>query len=63
MESRGVVFTLPTSLLRCSVAKHPAGSTRVMVIVRYITRAAERYQVRARIYRAVVDLLRAKKIP
>jgi small-conductance mechanosensitive channel len=44
-----------------SLSVQPAGSS-VTVIVRYITRASERYEVRARIYRAVVDLLHAKKI-
>jgi small-conductance mechanosensitive channel len=35
----------------------------VNVVLRYITRASERYEVRTRIYRAVVELLRKKKIP
>ncbi len=32
-------------------------------MLRYITRANERYEVRARLYRDVVDLLRKKQIP
>jgi small-conductance mechanosensitive channel len=35
----------------------------VNVVLRYITRARERYEVRARLYRAVVELLHKKKIP
>lgn len=35
----------------------------VNVVLRYITRASERYEVRARLYRAVVELLRKKRIP
>jgi small-conductance mechanosensitive channel len=35
----------------------------VNVVVRYITRAQERHEVRARLYRAVVELLHQKQIP
>ena len=35
----------------------------ISVLLRYITRASERYEVRARIYREIVDLLQTKKIP
>ncbi len=35
----------------------------VNVVVRYITRANERHEVRARLYRAIVELLHNKKIP
>jgi small-conductance mechanosensitive channel len=35
----------------------------IVVVLRYITRAKERFEVRARIYKAVVDLLREKQIP
>ena len=35
-------------------------STGVTVVVRYITRAHERYDVRARLYRAIVELLHSK---
>ncbi len=35
----------------------------ISVLVRYITRASERYAVRGRLYRAIVDLLQKKKIP
>lgn len=40
----------------------PAGSG-VTVSVRYITRATERYQLRAKIYRAIVELLHNKPEP
>jgi small-conductance mechanosensitive channel len=40
----------------------PAGSG-VTVAVRYITRASERYEVRAKIYRAIVELLHNKPEP
>jgi hypothetical protein len=32
------------------------------MLVRYITRASERHEVRARLYRAVVELLNVKPI-
>ncbi len=35
----------------------------VNVIVRYITRAHERYDLRSRLYREVVELLQRKQIP
>jgi small-conductance mechanosensitive channel len=35
----------------------------VSIVLRYITRANERYEVRARLYREVVDLLRKKQAP
>jgi hypothetical protein len=35
----------------------------VNIVLRYITRASERHEVRSRLYRAVVELLRDKKIP
>jgi small-conductance mechanosensitive channel len=38
-------------------------ATGVNVVVRYITRARERQEVRTRLYRAVVDLLRQKNVP
>jgi small-conductance mechanosensitive channel len=38
-------------------------ATGVNVLVRYITRARERQEVRTRLYRAVVDLLRQKNLP
>ena len=45
-----------------SISVRPLGSG-VNIVLRYITRASERYEVRSRLYRAVVDLLRDKKIP
>jgi len=42
------------------VRPNPMG---IAVVLRYITRASERFEVRARIYRAVVDVLRRKRIP
>jgi small-conductance mechanosensitive channel len=45
-----------------STSVRPTGSS-VTVVVRYITRASERQDVRARIYRAVVELLRTKNLP
>ncbi len=43
-----------------SIRPNAAG---ISVVLRYITRANERFEVRARIYREVVDLLRKKQIP
>jgi len=40
----------------------PTGSG-VSVVIRYVTRANERHEVRARIYRAMIDLQRRKNIP
>ena len=45
-----------------SMNVRPTGSG-VDVRVRYLTRANERHEVRARLYRAVVDLLRSTNIP
>jgi small-conductance mechanosensitive channel len=45
-----------------SLSVRPTGSG-ITVVLRYITRANERFEVRARIYKAVVDLLRKKQIP
>jgi small-conductance mechanosensitive channel len=45
-----------------SMSVRPTGSG-VDVRVRYLTRANERHEVRARLYRAVVDLLHSAKIP
>jgi small-conductance mechanosensitive channel len=45
-----------------SLSVRPNGAG-INVVLRYITRANERFEVRARIYRAVVDLLRKKQIP
>jgi small-conductance mechanosensitive channel len=45
-----------------SITVRPTGSG-VSIMLRYITRANERHDVRAKLYRAVVDLLRAQKIP
>lgn len=45
-----------------SMSIQPAGSG-VSVLVRYITRARERQEVRSRVYRAVVELLRRKNLP
>jgi hypothetical protein len=38
-------------------------ATGVNIILRYLTRANERHEVRARLYRAAVDLLRKKQVP
>jgi small-conductance mechanosensitive channel len=51
-----------------TISAAPALSVRptgggIVVVLRYITRAKERFEVRARIYKAVVDLLREKEIP
>jgi small-conductance mechanosensitive channel len=40
----------------------PSGSG-VAVMVRYITRAHERYEVRSRLYQAIVELLHRKHVP
>jgi small-conductance mechanosensitive channel len=45
-----------------SLTVQPAGAG-VTIVLRYITRAVDRYEVRTRLYREVVDLLRTKKIP
>ena len=45
-----------------SLSVRPTGAG-ISVVLRYVTRANERFEVRARIYRAVVDLLRKKQIP
>ncbi|HEY6444522.1 MAG TPA: mechanosensitive ion channel domain-containing protein [Candidatus Acidoferrales bacterium] len=45
-----------------SMSIRPTGGG-VNVVVRYITRAGDRHEVRSRIYRALVDLLHKKKIP
>jgi small-conductance mechanosensitive channel len=45
-----------------SLSVRPTGAG-INIVLRYITRANERFEVRARIYRAVVDLLRKKQIP
>lgn len=45
-----------------SLSVRPTGAG-INIVLRYITRANERFEVRARIYRAVVDLLRTKQIP
>jgi small-conductance mechanosensitive channel len=44
-----------------SLSVRPSGGG-VMILVRYITKANERYDVRARLYRAVVDLLNKKQV-
>ncbi len=45
-----------------SMSIRPTGGG-VNVVVRYITRAGDRHEVRSRIYRSLVDLLHKKKIP
>jgi small-conductance mechanosensitive channel len=45
-----------------SMSIRPTGGG-VNVVLRYITRANERSEVRARIYRALVDLLHKKRVP
>ncbi len=45
-----------------SMSIRPTGGG-VNVVLRYITRAGDRHEVRSRIYRALVDLLHKKKIP
>ncbi len=45
-----------------SLSIRPTGAG-VSIVLRYITRANERYEVRARLYREVVDLLRKKQVP
>jgi small-conductance mechanosensitive channel len=45
-----------------SMTVRPSGEG-VNVLVRYITRASERQEVRNRLFRAVVDLLRKKNVP
>jgi small-conductance mechanosensitive channel len=45
-----------------SMTIRPSGDG-VNVLVRYITRASERQEVRTRLYRAVVEILRQKHIP
>jgi small-conductance mechanosensitive channel len=45
-----------------SLSVRPTGSG-VNVVLRYITGASERYEARASLYRAVVELLHGKKVP
>jgi len=45
-----------------SLSVRPTGSG-VNIVLRYLTRANERHEVRARLYRAAVDLLRKKQVP
>ncbi|HXQ26391.1 MAG TPA: mechanosensitive ion channel domain-containing protein [Candidatus Acidoferrales bacterium] len=45
-----------------SISVRPS-ATGVNVVLRYLTRANERHQVRARLYRAIVELLHKRKIP
>ncbi|MGB2891115.1 MAG: mechanosensitive ion channel domain-containing protein [Candidatus Acidiferrales bacterium] len=45
-----------------SMSVRPTGGG-VLVTVRYLTQAHERHEVRARLYRAVVELLHRKKTP
>ncbi len=45
-----------------SMSVRPSGSG-INVFIRYITRANERHEVRSRLYRAAVDLLRGSKNP
>jgi small-conductance mechanosensitive channel len=45
-----------------AISVRPTGAG-ISVVLRYITRANERFETRARMYRAVVDLLREKQIP
>jgi hypothetical protein len=40
----------------------PTGSAATLVI-RYLTRANERHEVRSRIYRAMIELQRRKDVP
>jgi small-conductance mechanosensitive channel len=45
-----------------SLSVRPTGAG-VNIVLRYLTRANERHEVRARLYRAAVDLLRNKQVP
>lgn len=45
-----------------SMSLRPIGSG-VNILLRYITRAGERQEVRARLYRALLELLQKKNIP
>jgi small-conductance mechanosensitive channel len=45
-----------------SLSIRPTGAG-VNIVLRYLTRANERHEVRARLYRAAVDLLRKKQVP
>ncbi len=45
-----------------AISVHP-GSAGFEVLVRYVTRANERYQQRARLHTAIVELLRHKSVP
>ncbi|HXZ12254.1 MAG TPA: mechanosensitive ion channel family protein [Candidatus Sulfotelmatobacter sp.] len=46
-----------------SLSVRPLALGGVNILVRYITRASERQENRARLYRAVVEILRAKDLP
>lgn len=58
MSSRGI----PSPSGAPSLSIRPTG-TGVNAVVRFITRAPERYEVRARLYRAIVELLHQGKFP
>ncbi len=45
-----------------SLSVRPTGAG-VNIVLRYLTRANQRHEVRARLYRAAVDLLRKKQVP
>ena len=55
---KGMVVTLVDAGI--SISQRPA-SLGVEIVVRYITRAQERYEVRSQLYQAVVELLHGKK--
>jgi small-conductance mechanosensitive channel len=61
-EWRRVAHTNRTFSAAPSMNIRPTGGG-VQVALRYITRAGDRHEVRARIYRALVELLHKKKIP
>jgi small-conductance mechanosensitive channel len=44
-----------------SISVRPAGGLGVEIVVRYITRAQERYEVRSHLYQSVVEILHQKK--
>jgi len=61
-EWRSVAHASRTFSAAPSMSIRPTGGG-VNVALRYITRAGDRHEVRARIYRALVELLHKKKIP
>jgi len=62
VATRGEVATDDRAIGRPAINVKPVIGG-VEIAVRYITRANERYQLRAKLYQAAVDLLGGKNVP